>query len=307
MPIDRRRFMQLGAMAALMDAAGCCPSPLHMTKIPAPPAPTPPAPPPNTLWVNISGLYLLEELDAAMLVHLVDAEAIGMTPHRAMLQVKKSMLDDLKTGKPDHVLGTSDETWVWDLKGRWVTMPVSGSGGDDLKPIGTSTEDDAEIPMTEAGWNSKARIPDLRTICGATKITNERAVASTMGLTHGQVNVLQPDGVGSRAVWQFPNNGVLIKRALSNKIRYWCPTGGQQLTIWVGVVPIVFKNGGGLAEVSNLPDPQHVKEYSDPTMKHFRAFYKMVDKRTTPDICLFRWTPLEKEDAGTDYCPGGGI
>jgi hypothetical protein len=266
------------------------------------------------LDVYISGLYLVEELEAAMMVHLVDSHAVGVSPHLAQLQALKSIIDDTQTTKPDaaHVLmaNTPNETWVWDLKGRWVTMPPSDSGDDDLTPLGTSTEDANEVPSGDAGWNSRARIADLRACGGATRITNENAVASTMMLTHGQVDVLDPGGPGSRAVWQFTgkDDEVLMKRALSDKVRYSCPTAAQQLTVWIDDVPVVFKAAGGAVSVMNMPTAAPPScPGCKPTMKHFSAFYKMVDKQVTPEICLFRYTPKTNEDAGTDYCPGGRI
>ena len=193
MQIDRRRFMRLSVMAALMDAAGCChTSPVIMPKITPPPTPPLPVVPADTLWVDISGLYLLEELDGSMMIHLIDADAIGMSLHRGMLTARKSILEDSQMTKPDpaHVQNdnTPNELWMWDLKGR-CTMPLSDSG-DDLTALKTSSEDSAEIP-SDAGWNSKARIADLQSCCGATRITKENAVASTLALTHGQVAMSQ--------------------------------------------------------------------------------------------------------------------
>ena len=311
MYIHRRRFVQLGAMTVLANAAGCgCPKTLRMHVVSVVPSGLPTLPP-NTLGIDFEGLYLLEEKGSAMAVHLVDAHEIGMSPHRAQLRAFKSTIDDTQTMRPQHVEPYgNDEIWVWDLDQRQVTTPRSDSGDDDLTPLGNSTEDTAEIPTTEDGWNSRARIADLRLCCGATKITEKSAIASTVNLTHGRVDVLNPGDPASRAVWQFtgPHDQVLMRRALSDKVRYSCPTAGQQLVIRVGEVPIVFKSGGGLARAINTPLKVGNKcRGCDLKMDHFRMFFKMVDKQMTPDICLYRFTLPPGEDVLPDYCPGGRI
>lgn len=314
MQLDRRHFIQLG-VAAAFAGSGC-----DGSSKPSAPAPagttTAGSGKPDYLTIGFEGLYVIEEKGSSMLVHLVDATAVGMPAHLARLKALASTIDQAQTAKPDpaHIIpvGRGDEYWLWDLKGYAVTTPPSEKGGDDLTKPNNSSEDGVDIPTTDAGWNSLARVPDLRVCCGASKITNTAALASSVTLTHGQLDVLKPaDAIGSKAVWKFtdPATGKeLMRRALSNTVQYSCPTSGKSLVIRVGTQDIVFKPAAAAVSIENLPTIKAPRcpQPCTPTMNHFKALCKVVDATIDPTIALaVAFSPGTNVEAGADYCPGG--
>jgi hypothetical protein len=302
---NRRRFIQLGAMTMLAEP-GCCQA-LHFM-LPS----TPHQPTPSQLTVAFQGLYLIEEKPSsmAMAIHLIDGPAVGIPEHVPQLSALASTIDKTGTAQPAKIVQVAgDEVWIWGLTGVDVTTPPPDSGGNDLAPLGVSAEDTSDIPTTAAGWNSRARLADLSLCCGATKITKPDALASSIILTHGQVDVLKPEDIGARAVWKVanPSGTQLMKRALSNRIRYSCPTNGKQLVIRVGNKPIVFKASGAEVLVRNLPRKHNECMDCMPNMNHFPALDRVVDKQFDPVITLASFVPQPGQDVGTDYCPGGRI
>jgi hypothetical protein len=300
---NRRRFIQLGAMTMLAEP-GCCQT-LHFM-LPS----TPHQATPSQLTVAFQGLYLIEEKTSSMAIHLIDGPAVGIPEHVPQLSVLASTIDKTGTAQPAKVVPVGgDEVWIWGLTGVDVTTPPPDSGGNDLAPLGVSAEDSKEIPTTDAGWNSRERLADLRVCCGATKINKVDALASSIILTHGRVDVLKPEDIGARAVWKVanPSGTQLIQRALSNNIRYSCPTNGKQLVIRVGNKPILFKASGAEVLVRNLPVKPKECSGCMPNMEHFPALDGVVDKKFDPVITLASFTPQPGQDAGTDYCPGGRI
>lgn len=314
MSVDRRQFIRVGA-AALVASSAC-----HKTTNPEPsPQPSPggtdgrptASADSNRLQVTISGLYLIEEKGSSAVVHLVDATKIGMPEHRARLKVPASTIDQTKVAKPDptHVQAAGvDEFWIWDLAGANVTMPSSPSAAPDLSFDPPSNEDGQDVPATDGGWHSLARVPDLRVVCGATHITRYDAMASSVALTHGRVTVLKPGDLGSGAVWNFadPSGKQLLHRAVSDKFAYVCPGDGRALSIQVGAQTIVFKAGATInAQMENLPVKGQVCPCPPPNMDHFAAMAQLVDKSFVPTITLAGFKGIHGADAGTDYCPGG--
>ncbi len=302
MHIDRRRFIQLGALTVLAEP-GCCQ--LHFM-LPS----TPRQPTPNRLSVDFEGLYLVEEKTSSMAIHLINGQAVGMPEHVPQLSAMASTIDKSRTAQPAKIVPIAgDEVWIWGLVGVDVTGPPSGTGVADLTPLGVTGEDANEIPTTDTGWNSRARLADLSVCCGATRITRLDGLATSVILTHGQVDVLNPGGIGSHAVWKVvnPSGTQLMQRALSNRVRYSCPTNGSPLTIRVGNKPVVFKASGAEVLVRNLPKKLKNCSGCMPNMDHFPGLSGVVDKQFDPTITLARFVPGVELEAGTDYCPGGRI
>ena len=257
MSVDRRRFIQLGAMTVVSASACGGRSCDHGSAA----KPNPPAgSSADVLTIRFKGLYIVEHDAASVTIHVVDAPAVGMPPHFGQLQALASQIDQSLTAKPDpsHVVpqGT-DEMWLWDLKGVAVSTPKSTNGTDDLTPPPASaTEDGQDAPSTDAGWNSLHRLPDLKASCGATKIAHPEMIASSISLTHGRVRVLKPDDkIGTGAVWTFakPTGQQLFRGALSSDVEYTCPTDGKSLAITVGTQSIVFKPASALVVMDNTP------------------------------------------------------
>ncbi len=175
---------------------------------------------------------------------------------------------------------------------------------------GTSADDALPVPKNDAGWHSFARVPDLRTLCGASKITKFDAFASSMTLTHGHLEAQMPtDAIGPKAVWVFTDNTgkELQRRALTNKISYTCPTNGRSLRIKVGSGYVVFKPGAAQVSVSNLPALSPCGHPCLPTMHHFAAFAQLVDAKFVPTVTLVHSDAEFNDEAGADYCPGSQV
>jgi hypothetical protein len=311
MRLDRRQFMQIGAIAAF-GGSGC--------KRSQEPSPAPTAPPiaaaaaVPSVRIQFEGLYLIEQKGTSMVVHLIDGPAVNLPAHTAQMQALASTIDQSKTAKPDaaHIVpaGGSDDFWLFDLKGLDVTGPASANGVADLTSDQSSSDDGLEVPSGDAGWHSLARVPDLRVLCGATHITKFDAFSSSVTLNHGHLGVVKPVGIGVAAVWKCTDNkgNELMRRAFSNKVRYSCPTNGQPLAIQVGSQQIVFKPNT-VAEVSvfNLPPKSPCPAPCTPNMHHFSAFLAVVDSKFPPSIDLDHMVVPAGSELGADYCPGGRI
>ena len=303
MKLDRRQFIQIGAIAAFAGS-GC-----NKSK-PKAPSSTGGG---GILQIDFDGLYVIEEKGSSMVVHLIDGPAVGLPEHFAELFTNAATLDQANTAPPTRIQSAgTDIIWHWDLKGMAVTGPASSSA--DLTEDQSSSEDGLDLPTSDAGWHSLARVPNLRELCGATKITQYDKFTSSITLSHGHMGVLKPvDPIGSTVVWVFknPSGNQLVRRAFSNRVRYTCPANGAATTVQIGSQQIVFKPGAG-AQVSlqNLPKNKmpNCGTGCVPNMNHFGAFAKIVDAQFTPTITLAApFMPVASQQAGADYCPGSRI
>jgi FtsP/CotA-like multicopper oxidase with cupredoxin domain len=301
MNVDRRQFIQAGAAAIL--AGGACGRDGGRKLQPN-----------GTLQVSFEGLYLLQRQNNAVTVHLVDATKVGMAAHVPQLIAWKSALDTTQTSAPTiKATAGSDEKWIWHLQGVNLTMPPSASGTNDLETDSPSSEDSMDIPATDQGWHSPARMADMRVLCGATTIATPSAIASSLALTHGKLTVQKPVGVGSQTVWVFtdPYGNQLKRGALSDNLLYTSTAGASALTINVGTTgKIVFlPNAQATVDVTNLPASSlpPCPAPCTPNMNHFAALASVVDKKFLPTITVASFNPTQPFDLGADYCPGGSI
>jgi hypothetical protein len=312
MRVDRRQFLQFGAMT-VVSASACSGSSAGSGSHAGNEAAAAPTAA-DLLKVSLYGLYFVEYGKSSATIHILDGPSLGLPKHTGLLTVDSSFIDQRYTAKPDpaHVVsGLGIETWTWDLKGA-IAMPKNPGGDDDLVlPPATSAEDAQDVPSTAAGWNSFHRVPDLKTACGATDITNRQYIASSIALTHGTLRILEPGGVGLGAIWQFtsPSGQQIFRGAISDKLEYTCPTNGKSLTISAGASTIVFKPGAANAVVDNRPlvKSSPCGPGCTPNMNHFKAFCKVVDSNADPTITLAAFTPRQGDQAGPDYCPAARI
>jgi len=306
MRFDRRQFIKIGS-AGVLAAAGC----RHKPSTPAANASSVAGP---ELQVDFDGLYIIEGRGASTKVRMIEGSMVGVPTHLLQMKALASDIDQTQTTKPDaaHVIPAgSDFFWLWDLKGNDVAMPKADSGPDDVTSEDSSSEDTQDVPATEPGWHSLKRVPDLKMLCGATKVTNMAAVASTVSLRHGHLGVLMPTGVGATAIWKFvKSDGTELKRgAMSNKVRYTRSNNGNQLNIEIGTQKIYFKTGvTAQIVISNLmPSMGGCPLPCTPNMDHFVAFLKMVDKGFDSKAELVRFTPPSGGAVEPDYCPGSRV
>ena len=307
MRFDRRDFLRISGAGALA-ALGC------EQRAPTTVGDRARSGPAGTLQIDFTGLVLLQQAPRSMVVHLVDGPALQLGEHVAQLWAPAAAIDQAQTARPagTHVKHEGEEFWLWDLKGLAVTTPAAASGEADLTVDETSTGS-AETPATEAAWSSLEWVPSLRTLSGATKITRPDALVSSLTLTHGHVASMVPDGVGRFAVWRFtaPDGQVLLRRALTNRVRFSAPTAGAA-SILIGSQPVVFRPGADARlRVMNLPpepaSPVPCPSPCHPNMNHFAPYFGLVDANHTPTIALHSFTPPTGADVHPDYCPPGRI
>jgi hypothetical protein len=314
MRFNRRQFIKIGAAGAL-TAAGCTSSPEQGAQSPAP-AQSPALG--AELKVDFEGLYIIEGHGAATKIRMIEGSMVGVPTHLLQMRALASAIDQTQTTKPDaaHVVPVGgDFFWFWDLKGNDVTMPKADSGPDDLTSEDSSSEDGQDVPTTESGWHSLKRVPDLKVLCGATKVTNMAAVASTVALKHGHFGVLKPSGAGETAIWKFvKSDGTELTppghKALSNKVRYTRSNSGNQLHIEIGTQKIYFKPNvtTGILITNLMPSTGPCPAPCTPNMNHFTAFLQMVNKAFDSKAELvLPFTPVGGGAVEPDYCPGSRV
>jgi hypothetical protein len=266
--------------------------------------------------MDFTGLVFLEQQPNAMAVHLVKGEALSLGEHVPQMWVPSDVIDQTATAKPNasHVIQLGDdEFWLWDLNGVKVATPSPPTGQPELK-LNEADIGQAAQPANDEGWRSLAWVPDVRVLSGATKIVNRDALTSTITLTHGSLESAKATGVGPFAVWRFTNPGgqVLMRRALTNRVVYSCPTQGQAATINVGDHKIVFQpNADAVVSVRNLPSESSPHPVCPapckPNLNHFVAFFALVDAQFTPTAVLDSFNPPPNMDAEPEYCPPARI
>lgn len=310
MRFDRRQFIRLGAAGAFV-AAGCRGGDKKQPN----PSGTQAAGPGASgaeLQVDFEGLYIIDGTGPATAVRMIDGSKVGVGTHTLQLRARADAID-APTQTPDaaHIKQIGSDTfWLWDLAGSDVTFPHNDSGAGDVTRDEHSNEDGAELPTTEGGWHSMVRVPDLKALCGATKVTNMAAVASSITLNHGHLTVLPPDGVGAAAVWNFhkTDGTPLVQRAVSNKVRLIRSNDGNPLVVDVGSQKIYFKKGVTTQVlISNRAPQGPCPAPCTPNMSHFKAFLLMVDKQFDVDVTLASFSPKQGQNADPDYCPGGQV
>lgn len=307
MRFDRRRFLKLGAAGAV-GAAACGGSRQNPENAATPLNPVGSGTGAPELQVDFEGLYIIEGKGSGTKVHLVNGAKVGYPTHVAELTALEAALDVANTSPADRIVTVgADKRWIWDLTDMTVEMPKADSGPDTLDSEDSSGEDAQETPATEAGWHSLRRVPDLKKLSGATKVSNTAAVSAVVVLKHGHLGVLKPGAVGANSVWKFEYNGAeLDKASFSNKVRYTRKNNGNPLTIALGAKKVVFKPAVTTnVTVSNLlPGAGCGTPPCTPNMNHFAAFLQVVDAKTFPTVSLAKWTPPAGSGVEPDYCPG---
>jgi TAT (twin-arginine translocation) pathway signal sequence len=310
MRVDRRDFLKISGAGAALTAVGC-----NWGRNPSDnKQPDGRLNTGGTLRMEFAGLVLLERQAGDTLIHLVDGNAISLGAHVPQLFIPADAVDKT-TQKPESARSVrigGTEFWVWDLNGVNVAAPTAPNGQPQLTfdetPVGP-----AEKPSSDDGWKSLAWVPDMQTLCGATKIVRRDALAASITLPHGRVEAAKPGGAGLHSVWAFtrPGGQVVMRRALTDKLVYSCPSEGKPLNIQIGSQTITFRpESNPLIEITNLPPEGPSKPCPAPcrpNINHFVAFFGLVDAQFTPSATLASFTPPQGFDVEPDYCPPGRI
>jgi hypothetical protein len=313
MKFDRRDFIRIGAAGALgtVGAIEALESGADWLTRRAEPIP----PPGPLLQMRFKGLCLLEHQSNAktMVVHLVDARSVRLGEHLMKLTVPENAVNSAATkAQPDCIeqIGSSRRL-TWHLRGRKVAGPPPQTEPDLTVQEDVPAEREKPNPDDDEGWKSLHWVPDLRSICGATKIL--KPGAATIALNHGEFRSVKAEGSGPHTVWKFmkPDGTEMrdLRRRLTNQVLYICPSA-TALTISVDSEPIVFNAGANVTiEVENQPicRPDHGPGQHEPNMEHFRKFYDLVDASERPAPTVHEFTPPRIETVEPNYCPPGRI
>lgn len=298
MKFDRRDFMRMGA-AGVVGALG----PLN------PRADWLPRRADTFLKMRFKGLCLLEGQPNAMVVHMVDNLTLDLPEHLMEMRVPESAINQGATrAKPDGTQRIGSTTFLrWRLNHRRITGPPPSSAPDLTIQAAVPADLVKPNPDDDEGWKSLHWVPDLRSICGATRILKPGSGMIT--LNHGEFRSMRADGSGPHVVWKFTSGSTEItglRRRLTNQVLYVCPSA-TALTILVDSDPIVFNAGTSeTIEVVNQP-VCHVGGTRPLNMDHFTKFYDLVDAQGKPTPGVHEFSPPNRGQVEPDYCPPGRI
>jgi hypothetical protein len=302
MKLDRRDFVRLGGVGA----AGILGSSCNFIRSLFPPRSS------NSLTVRIRGLCLVERLQNAVNVHLVDATLFDpMYPHVPYLSVLATDIDSSTTA-PSIDDPYKSGRKVFDLKNKTVSLDVGLTGGPDL----TANDDDIDenIPADDAHWKSVKLSARLSTLCGATRITGSSKFYGNVPIEHGRLEGMKPvSSIGLSTLWQFDRvqGGVpqkIVKQALTDTLACTIPIAGTTATFRLDGQTVVVKLSADVT-VQNLPRPDVAGacKSTNPCVDHLAMLYAVVDKQFDPTANPMKDQKPPQTGADPDYCPPGSI
>jgi hypothetical protein len=303
MRIDRRNFVRVGAVGAAALASPSCRWIEDFYK--------------KRLRIVIRGLVFVDQRTKAMDAHLLNAFAVGMLPHEAVLSVPSTSLDAAASTAVSATDPWDGSRLVFDLSSHSVTLDAGISTGPDLDfnndPIGQDPPG-----TTDAKWKSLAHGVRLRTVCQMPSITIDSSkVTSKVTVEHGEMVGLFPkpmvgggESLGQHARWTFndPSTGnVIVKQALTNAFLCTVRTDQSTATFQIDGKTVVVKLP---AEVwlRNLPkfglsDPC-TPPTATPCADHLHAYYTLIGCPKPPNLSVVMVT-TPKTGVEPNYCPPG--
>ncbi len=296
MKLNRREFVRIGTVgAAGVLTSSCGPFGPKQTGL---------------LTVRIQGLCFVERLTNAINVHLVDGNKVSMgVAHEARLVVPDALVDASTTAPS--TLNPADQTRVFDLTGKNVTMPPSGTA--DLKvnadPLPACTTPAAACIPGDHSWGSVKFAADLLTLCGSNTIKDPSKFYGSLLLEHGELHAVKPDSqLGQSTIWTFFNGTQQIaQQVMTDTLHCDVPVSGSLAVFNIGAQKLVL-NVGSMAVVTlkNLPPSTMVGvcKATPPCVDHLASLYEIVDAKFTPTVKATMTRPLAP-GAEPDYCPPG--
>ncbi|HEY2905731.1 MAG TPA: hypothetical protein VGJ29_07500 [Vicinamibacterales bacterium] len=300
MSVNRREFIRIGAIGAASISAASC----WWSKESS-----------GLLAIRIKGLCIVERAAKSVKVHLIDGNKVSMGVHEPVLSVSKSLVNPLKTAAPSTPDPSNSSRLLFDLTGKKLTLDAGDDSAPDLR-FNDDPIDDA-IPPDDSHWKSLKLSADLKTLCGATKITDLTKFYGELSLDHGTLQSAKADTVlGQATVWTFtrPTSGgdkQVAKQVLTNTLLCAVPTSGSLVTFTIGTQPLVLNlAGGGDVLLQNLPPvgtPGVCSGGNKVCVDHLEAFYDLVDAQFKPVAIGFPPAPPPTSSAEPNYCPPGSI
>jgi hypothetical protein len=300
MTIDRRDFFKLGAGGATTVLAGCGGG--SKTTVMSNP----------DFNVGISGLCLIEtRADHTCVIHMLDSTKLGIPQHFPVLTVALSQIDQDATSldpTSKNDVGTSRETWTWDLSGEAVSIFDDGAAPDlsldPTHPVGPKP------PLNN--WNSMKWIPNLNQWTGATTLVSNAStyITAAVMLRHGRIHGAAPKSrIGSIATWTVndPNGNTITSQAFSDTAMLTIPLHQRTPAIKIGSGKVVLTPGKTVyALLQNDPAATPITPGSYPiTLGHFDALYTVVEPVAPPTVAVDPSTITigSGEEGDPVFCP----
>jgi hypothetical protein len=295
MSVNRREFLKVSAVGlASLNSAACWGN--------------------DELHVRLHGLLLLQKLGNKVVVHGVDAAAVGMTFHRPVLSIRKSAIDLSANNLPQTRIvpgteGTTKETWEWDLQGKQVRFHAQEPASESL----TMDVSQPTLPNPGPGgtWKSTLLLPDLKKLAGATQMTQSTASLVQIPLKDGVIEAAKPNSQnGEKILWTFKKTSgelVLKPQGLTDTALYRCPLNGEPPVIRVDSGTIAIKTPKSeFISIESMMFPKPDANPGDPfSLGHFSAFYKFVNAAFEPTETAEPPAPKDCPSCDVDpfYCP----
>jgi hypothetical protein len=304
MSLNRRQFVEAGLVSAAgIMSASCkwwCP---WCTD-----------PQVSSLAVNIKGLILVERFPKTVTLHLVDWSKVGLMVHQPYLSVPAALIDSSGTSAPSITDPKDPSMRLFDVTNKTLTLDPGNAGGPDLgcddDPI------DENVPADDNHWKSVMFSARLRTLCGASKISDRSKFVTSLALEHGHLHSIKPDTtLGQQQIWEFTrtlNTGAtqkVVKQVMTNTLVCDVPLTSPTAKFMIGGQPLALTlMSPGAVTLRNMPPPDvmGVCKGTPPCVDHMEVFYDLVD---------FAFKPTAKAanivatgtSAEPDYCPPASI
>src|SRR4029450_9523219 len=209
-----------------------------------------------SLDIKIKGLSLIQRVGNTVTIHLINGKSVGAGEHFHRLLVPAAMIDP-STTVPHAPLSASSPLRVIELENKTVTTPATGTSAADISledlPIGNT------LPAA-GGWGSIRYSARLKTLSGATQITDTTKFYGSVQVNHGRLYCATPEDsiVGGTAVWTFkhPTTGAQVcpTQAISNVIVCKTKMNKTGAKFLIGSQELVFVPGqSGEVVIDNTP------------------------------------------------------
>lgn len=299
MVLNRREFVRIGAMGVASVSAASCWWSKNKGALP----------------IRIKGLCLVERSAKSVKVHLVDGVKMSMGVHEPILSVSKTLIDGAKTVAPSMPDPTDSSRLIFDLSGKTLSLDTGNNSAPDLAFNDDPIDD--KIPVDDDHWKSLKLAADLRTLCGATKITDNTKFYGELALDHGVFQSTKADTpLGRGTIWTFTRqtgggSQQVAKQALTNTLLCAVPASGSVATFTIGtqalVLDLSFKGDVLLQNLPPAGTPGVCKPPQRICVDHLEAFYDLVDAQFKPVALGFPQPPPTTSGAEPNYCPPGSI
>ncbi len=156
----------------------------------------------------------------------------------------------------------------------------------------------------------------LRTLCGASTITDRSKFVTRLALEHGHLHSVKPDTIlGQQQIWEFTrtlSTGAtqkVVKQVMTNTLVCDVPLTSPTAKFMIDGQPLALKLASpGTVTLRNVP-PEGVAgpcKGTPPCVDHMEVFYDLVDFAFKPTAKAVN-VVADLGSAEPDYCPPATI